>query len=157
MSEHRVSFSIDAVRGNLREDLVTFQVPADHADYRSARPAAPASERCAQPYSYRRRELVEPDWERLPGWRGVTRTDWESAQWQRVHCVKTIAQLRAVWGDLVPESFYVDLARDHADNGTMPLLLPPQIFDARHRVSAVCHGMGKGDRRGNLGERLGGF
>jgi lysine 2,3-aminomutase len=129
VSEHRVSFSIDAVRGNLREDLVTFQVPADHADYGSARPAAPASERCAQPYSYRRRELIEPDWERLPGWRGVTRNDWESAQWQRVHCVKTIAQLRAVWGDLVPESFYVDLARDHADHATMPLLLPPQILN----------------------------
>ena len=36
-----------------------------------------------QPYAYVRRELVEPDWTRLPGWAGVTQSDWDSAQWQR--------------------------------------------------------------------------
>ena len=28
-----------------------------------------------QPYVYRHRELVEPDWTRFPGWRDVTATD----------------------------------------------------------------------------------
>ena len=32
-----------------------------------------------QPYVYRRHELVEPDWTRFPGYRGVTREQWEDA------------------------------------------------------------------------------
>ena len=51
-----------------------------------------------QPYAYRRRELTEPDWQRLPGWAGVTAAEWASAQWQRAHCVKNIRQLRTVLG-----------------------------------------------------------
>src|SRR5690242_17933288 len=71
-----------------------------------------------QPYTYRRRELVEPDWRRLPGWRDVTAEQWRSAQWQRAHCVKTPAQLRAVLGDLVDDGFYDDLLRDQAERAT---------------------------------------
>jgi lysine 2,3-aminomutase len=40
-----------------------------------------------QPYPYQRRELAEPDWRRFPGWAAVTAAEWESAQWQRAHCV----------------------------------------------------------------------
>src|SRR5687767_9605359 len=69
----------------------------------------------AQPYRYERRPLVEPDWRRIPGWRDVSAADWNRAQWQRAHCVKTPAQLRAVLGDLVDESFYADLDRDRAE------------------------------------------
>src|SRR5688572_23239328 len=47
-----------------------------------------------QPYAYRRQELVEPDWRRLPGFRDVTAEEWASAQWQRAHCVKNVKQLR---------------------------------------------------------------
>jgi len=83
----------------------------------------------AQPYAYRRRELVEPDWTRLPGYAGVSAAEWESAQWQRAHCVKNLAQLRAVYGDLLPASFYADLERDQAERATMPLLLPPQMVN----------------------------
>jgi lysine 2,3-aminomutase len=83
----------------------------------------------AQPYAYRRRELVEPDWTRLPGWRGVTREQWESAQWQRVNCVKNVRQLRAVLGDTVDERFYADLADDQARLATMSMLLPPQMIN----------------------------
>ena len=43
-----------------------------------------------QPYPYRRTELVEPDWTRFPGWKDVTTAEWESAQWQRSHCVKNV-------------------------------------------------------------------
>ena len=83
----------------------------------------------AQPYAYARRELVEPDWTRLPGWRNVTRDEWESAQWQRVNCVKNIRQLRAVFGGLLPDCFYADLERDQAERATMALLIPPQMLN----------------------------
>ena len=65
-----------------------------------------------QPYVYRHRELVEPDWRRLPGWAAVTDEDWASAQWQRSHCVKNIRQLRQVVGEGLDERFYADLERD---------------------------------------------
>ena len=82
-----------------------------------------------QPYVYRSRELVEPDWRRLPGWRDVTSEDWESAQWQRAHCVKTVRQLRDVFGDLLSDSFYADVERDQAERATMSILLPPQMIN----------------------------
>jgi lysine 2,3-aminomutase len=82
-----------------------------------------------QPYEYRRRELVEPDWTRLPGWRGVTREQWSSAQWQRANCVKNVRQLRGVLGDLVDERFYADLERDQREFATMSMLIPPQMLN----------------------------
>jgi len=91
--------------------------------------ARPASVGLPQPYPYRRRELVEPDWTRLPGWRDVTAADWDRAQWQRAHCVKNISQLRAVMGDLLTDDFYVDLERDQAERATMSMLLPPQMLN----------------------------
>jgi lysine 2,3-aminomutase len=72
---------------------------------------------------------VEPDWTRLPGWRTVTREQWESAQWQRVNCVKNARQLRAVLGDTVDERFYADLADDQQRLATMSMLLPPQMLN----------------------------
>ncbi len=85
--------------------------------------------RIEQPYAYRRRELVEPDWTRLPGWRGVTAEDWASAQWQRAHCVKNLAQLRDVMGDLLEDRFYADLERDQAERATMAMLVTPQMLN----------------------------
>jgi lysine 2,3-aminomutase len=82
-----------------------------------------------QPYEYRRRELVEPDWTRFPGWRGVTRDQWESAQWQRVNCVKNVKQLRTVLGDLIDERFFADLAADQERLATMSMLVPPQMIN----------------------------
>ncbi|EWT00889.1 lysine 2,3-aminomutase [Intrasporangium oryzae NRRL B-24470] len=82
-----------------------------------------------QPYVYRQRELVEPDWTRLPGWRDVSQTDWESAQWQRAHCIKSVAQLRALMGDLLDDRFYADLERDQAERATMSMLVPPQMLN----------------------------
>jgi lysine 2,3-aminomutase len=71
-----------------------------------------------QPYEYRRRELIEPDWRRFPGWRDVTPEQWRDAQWQRAHCVKNVRQLREVFGDLIGEAFYADLTRDQAESAT---------------------------------------
>ncbi|WP_435121503.1 KamA family radical SAM protein [Amycolatopsis thermoflava] len=82
-----------------------------------------------QPYAYRRTELAEPDWRRFPGWREVTEAQWRDAQWQRVHCVRNIKQLRAVLGDLVEERFYDDLAADQRELATMSMLMPPQMLN----------------------------
>ncbi len=91
-----------------------------------------------QPYPYRQRALVEPDWTRFPGWRDVTAAEWESVQWQRAHCVKNVRQLRVLWGDLVDEAFYADLERDQAERATMSMLVPPQMMNtmAPHEVPA---------------------
>ncbi len=82
-----------------------------------------------QPYAYQRRELVEPDWTRLPGWHDVTREQWESAQWQRAHCVKNVTQLRKVLGDLVSDAFYADLVADQERLATMSMLVTPQMIN----------------------------
>jgi lysine 2,3-aminomutase len=82
-----------------------------------------------QPYDYGRRELVEPDWRRFPGWRDVTPTQWRDAQWQRAHCVKNPKQLRDVLGDLLDDRFYADLAADQTTFATMSMLLPPQMLN----------------------------
>ena len=88
-----------------------------------------AATAAGQPYNYQRRTLVEPDWTRFPGWRGVTAQQWESAQWQRVNCVKNIKQLRAVMGDLLDEAFYADLETDMQRLATMSMLVPPQMLN----------------------------
>jgi lysine 2,3-aminomutase len=82
-----------------------------------------------QPYAYRRRELVEPDWRRLPCWRDVTEAEWESARWQRAHCVKSVRQLRQVYDGLLTDEFYADIERDQAERATMSILLPPQMVN----------------------------
>ncbi len=87
-----------------------------------------------QPYLYRRTELTEPDWTRFPGWREVTRAQWESAQWQRVNCVKNVKQLRQVLGGLVAESFYADLEADQKTLATMSMLVPPQMINTMVRT-----------------------
>lgn len=90
---------------------------------------APAKPIIEQPYVYERHELVEPDWRRLHGWRDVSEQQWRDAQWQRVHCVRNIRQLRAVLGDAVDERFYDDLAADQRNLATMSMLLPPQMLN----------------------------
>jgi len=109
------------------EPLAPSQMGTPAARNQMGAPVAPRP--VPQPYEYRRRELVEPDWTRFPGWRTVTRAEWESAQWQRAHCVKNIAQLRAVLGDLVDERFYEDLAADQQRFATMSMLVPPQMLN----------------------------
>ncbi|MFF0471506.1 KamA family radical SAM protein [Micromonospora zamorensis] len=99
----------------------------DETVLRQPAPTAPALP--DQPYVYRHRELTEPDWRRFPGWRDTTATDWASAQWQRAHCVKNVAQLRDVLGDLLDDSVYADLERDQRERATMSMLLPPQMLN----------------------------
>ncbi|CAM3255582.1 KamA family radical SAM protein [Stackebrandtia soli] len=88
-----------------------------------------ASMESGQPYEYARRELVEPDWRRFPGWADVSEADWGNAQWQRVNCVKNVNQMRKVLGDRVSDAFYDDLAKDGEQRATMSMLLPPQMLN----------------------------
>ncbi|MCW2756398.1 MAG: lysine 2,3-aminomutase [Nocardioidaceae bacterium] len=94
-----------------------------------AAPATQSGSLDGQPYRYRQAPLVEPDWTRFPGWRDVTTAEWESAQWQRAHCVKNVRQLRDLLGDLVDDRFYADLERDQAERATMSRLVPPQMMN----------------------------
>jgi len=82
-----------------------------------------------QPYVYQRRELTEPDWRRFPGWADVSTAEWESAQWQRSHCVKNARQLRQVVGEGLSEAFFADLDQDQRSRATMSMLVPPQMVN----------------------------
>jgi lysine 2,3-aminomutase len=82
-----------------------------------------------QPYPYARRELAEPDWRRFPGWADVPAADWESAQWQRAHCVKNLNQLRQVTGPGLAEAFCQDVQRDQREQATMSMLVTPQMVN----------------------------
>ena len=95
------------------------------------------SEIIEQPYAYRRRPLVEPDWTRLPGWREVNAAQWADVQWQRANCVKNLRQLRALMGDLLDERFYADLERDQAERATMSMLVPPQMMNTMVPATGV--------------------
>src|SRR5271170_1514346 len=66
-----------------------------------------------QPFSYPlKREFVEPDWRRLPGYKNVTREEWETALWQRRHTVKNLKELKQVFGDLLPDTLMASFERD---------------------------------------------
>ena len=82
-----------------------------------------------QPYVYQRRELTEPDWHRFPAWADVTAAEWESAQWQRAHCVKNLRQLREVTGTGLNDDFLADLELDQRERATMSMLIPPQMLN----------------------------
>ncbi|CAN5589777.1 lysine 2,3-aminomutase [soil metagenome] len=98
-------------------------------DVTSGTTSASTGTQLSQPYAYSQRELVEPDWTRFAGWREVGVVEWESAQWQRAHCVKNVRQLRELLGAGVDECFYADLERDQAERATMSMLLPPQMLN----------------------------
>ena len=90
-----------------------------------------------QPYVYQRRELTEPDWRRFPGWADVTAAQWESAQWQRAHCVKNVRQLREVAGAGLAEAVCADLERDQHERATMSMLVPPQMLNTMVPTTAA--------------------
>src|ERR1051325_3505068 len=59
-----------------------------------------------QPYTYRRTEMVEPDWRKLPAYKSVTPQEWRDPKWQRKHSVTTVNDLHEVFGSYLP----IDLA-----------------------------------------------
>ena len=90
----------------------------------------PKSATSQQPFKYPpARGFFEPDWHRLPGYRNVRAAEWESALWQRRNTVKNLAQLKAVFGPLLPDDLIESIARDQRELATMSLLLPPQMLN----------------------------
>ncbi|WP_164002807.1 KamA family radical SAM protein [Pyxidicoccus caerfyrddinensis] len=83
-----------------------------------------------QPFTYPlRKEFVEPDWRRIPGYKDVSAAEWESALWQRKHTVKNLKELRATLGALLPEDLAASIERDQKERATMSLLIPPQMLN----------------------------
>ncbi|MGZ5290883.1 MAG: KamA family radical SAM protein [Actinomycetota bacterium] len=83
-----------------------------------------------QPFEYPlRREYVEPDWTRLPGFADVSKDQWESAQWQRSHTIKNLVELKRALGHHLAEDLYADIERDQHERATMSMLIPPQMVN----------------------------
>ena len=83
-----------------------------------------------QPFSYPlKREYKEPDWRRLPGYKEVTKEQWESALWQRQHSVKNLKELKDVFGEHLTDRLAEDIAQDQRETATMSLLIPPQMLN----------------------------
>jgi lysine 2,3-aminomutase len=90
----------------------------------------PHAHATTQPFPYPlRRSYEEPDWTRLPGYRDVSRQEWESAQWQRAHTVKNLREFKAALGDLLDDELLADIERDQQERATMSMLLPPQMLN----------------------------
>jgi len=83
-----------------------------------------------QPYPYRyTAEFVEPDWRRIPGYKDVSEADWTSALWQKRNFIKSVAQLKQVLGQFLPDSMALDILKDQAERSTMAMLIPPQMIN----------------------------
>ena len=90
--------------------------------------AAPAQ--ASQPISYAPvRDRPEPDWNRIPGFHGVSRSEWEDATWQRRHTVKSVRQLKEVLGAHLADELAEDVAADQARRATMSILVPPHMLN----------------------------
>ena len=91
---------------------------------------APHVRAADQPFHYPlKRQFVEPDWRRIPGYKNVTQAEWESALWQRKHTIKNLKELKETLGSLLPDSLAAGIARDQKERATMSLLVPPQMFN----------------------------
>ena len=83
-----------------------------------------------QPFSYPlRKEFVEPDWRRIPGYKDVTAAEWESSVWQRKHTVKNLRELKAALGSLLPDDLAASMELDQKERATMSILVPPQMLN----------------------------
>lgn len=83
-----------------------------------------------QPFQYPlKRQFVEPDWTRLPGYKGVSKADWESALWQRQHSVKNLADLKNALGSFLTDDVAAEILEDQQKYATMSILVPPQMIN----------------------------
>jgi len=88
------------------------------------------AEGLGQPYAYPpRREFIEPDWTRIPGYKNVEKSEWEDATWQRKHSVKNLKELKETLGDKLPDTLAESIAKDMEERATMSMLLPPQMIN----------------------------
>jgi lysine 2,3-aminomutase len=89
----------------------------------------PASSQ-GQPLPYPpRRGYVEPDWNRVPGFQGVSPGEWESATWQRRHTIKNLREFKAALGNLLPDDLADSICQDQERRATMSMLIPPHMIN----------------------------
>ncbi|RPH65533.1 MAG: lysine 2,3-aminomutase [Myxococcaceae bacterium] len=65
----------------------------------------------------------------MPGYRSVSKAEWESALWQRRHTVKNLRELKDTLGDLIPDTLLASIDRDQRERATMSILIPPQMLN----------------------------
>ena len=95
--------------------------PSPHPERKGAGP---------QPFKYPlERAFVEPDWTRLPGYRGVSKSDWENARWQRQNSVKNLGELKEALGANLPDALAASIDRDQRERATMSILVTPQMVN----------------------------
>lgn len=95
----------------------------------SVSPASPKGT-AEQPFSYPlARSFEEPDWTRLPGYRTVSRQEWESALWQRRNTIKNLGDLKEALGALLPDDLAASIERDQRERATMSILLTPHMLN----------------------------
>ncbi|MFL5396815.1 MAG: KamA family radical SAM protein, partial [Myxococcales bacterium] len=83
-----------------------------------------------QPFRYPlERAFLEPDWTRLPGYRDVSRADWESALWQRKNTVKNLAELKEALGKHLTDDLAASMERDIRERATMSMLVTPHMIN----------------------------
>jgi lysine 2,3-aminomutase len=106
------------------------QTAPQSSDNRPAHREAHAHAAEDQPFHYPlKREYIEPDWTRLPGYRDVTEEQWRNAQWQRAHTVKNLKQFQEALGDFLREDLLEDIRRDQEERATMSMLIPPHMIN----------------------------
>jgi lysine 2,3-aminomutase len=89
-----------------------------------------ASPQKSQPFKYPlERQFVEPDWTRFPGYKGVSKQDWESALWQRKNTVKNLRELKNAMGSLIPDSLLASIEFDQKEKATMSILITPHMLN----------------------------
>ncbi|MDX2122929.1 MAG: lysine 2,3-aminomutase [Gemmatimonadota bacterium] len=95
--------------------------------------------KAGQPIPYPpRREYVEPDWTRLPGYKGVTHAEWENATWQRKHTVKNLREFKDALGHLLPDDLALSIGQDMEQRATMSMLIPPHMLNTMN-VADLWH------------------
>jgi lysine 2,3-aminomutase len=94
---------------------------------------SPPEERTTrQPYEYRRRQIDEPDWRRLPGYAHVSRADWRDAKWQRRNSVTTLAELSNVFGSSLPVDLALSIEADTNRLATMGIRVTPHVLNTMY-------------------------
>ena len=89
-----------------------------------------ATKAIVQPYPYRyASDFHEPDWKRLPGYQNVTQAEWESSLWQKRNFIKSVDQMKAVFGSKLTDELAADIVKDQAERSTMSMLIPPQMIN----------------------------
>src|SRR5258707_267908 len=93
-------------------------------------PARKPGKAAEQPFKYPMdRKFAEPDWTRLPGYRGTSQADWESALWQRKNTIKNLGELKEALGALLPDDLANAIDRDQRERATMSILITPHMVN----------------------------